>query len=240
MKRRPSDYILAKNRRKGRKSRPYRRKLLRKRLAPRLPISGFPKSKMVKLRYSAEVILNPPAVGVPTVHYFTANSMYDPDLTGVGHQPRGFDEWMNVYDHYTVLGCRATARWIPSASTDKVPSAWGIALTDDASFPHASLGDVIESVEGGKNYRLAGQSATTTGGIHPTVTRRFSAKKFFGVKAIVGQDEYKGTATANPTEMAHLALWACGPTVSDPDAIVFQMTIDYIAVLTERKGLARS
>lgn len=218
----------------------YKKRRRRRALAPRLPISGFPKSKMVKLRYSAEVILNPPAVGVPAVHYFTANSMYDPDLTGIGHQPRGFDEWMNVYDHYTVLGCRATARWIPSSSTEKVPSAWGIALTDDASFPHASLGDIIESVEGGRNYRLAGQSATTTGGIRPSVSRRFSAKKFFGVKALIGKDEYKGTVSTNPTEMAHLALWACGPSVSDPDAIVFQMTIDYIAVLTERKGLARS
>lgn len=37
---------------------------------------------------------------------FRGNSLYDPDQTGVGDQPTGFDQWMNFYDHYDVQGSK--------------------------------------------------------------------------------------------------------------------------------------
>lgn len=37
---------------------------------------------------------------------FRANSLYDPDHTGTGNQPRGFDQWSALYARYMVTHCR--------------------------------------------------------------------------------------------------------------------------------------
>lgn len=207
---------------------------------PNLPISGFSKSHMVKLRYSTEILLNPAVGGVPVYHVFRANGIFDPDFTGVGHQPRGFDEWMAVYQHYTVVGSKCTMRWLPSSATSKVPSAYGVAVTDTTTFPHTSLSDVIESVEGGQTWRSAGGIGMASKGSTPVITRKFSAKKFFGTRDIIGEAGYKGTDAANPIEDANFIVWATGCAAAEPDALCYQVTIDYVAVLTERRGLDAS
>lgn len=38
-------------------------------------------------------------------HTFMLNSIFDPDVTGVGHQPAFRDEWNSLYSTYRVTGC---------------------------------------------------------------------------------------------------------------------------------------
>lgn len=40
------------------------------------------------------------------LHQFSLNSLYDPDITGAGHQPRYFDQWGGFYDRYRVNGAK--------------------------------------------------------------------------------------------------------------------------------------
>lgn len=44
------------------------------------------------------------SVATPGVHIFSGNSIFDPDVTAVGHQPLGRDEWGAFYDSYLVYG----------------------------------------------------------------------------------------------------------------------------------------
>lgn len=62
---------------------------------------GLPDQTYVKLRY--HTILNEGAIAEAT-HIFSMNSLFDPDVTGIGSQPMGFDQWKNFYTHYQVLG----------------------------------------------------------------------------------------------------------------------------------------
>lgn len=39
-------------------------------------------------------------------HLFRIRSIYDPDSTGVGHQPAFFDKWAALYDNYRVTYCK--------------------------------------------------------------------------------------------------------------------------------------
>ena len=43
-----------------------------------------------------------------SVYQYKVNSMWDPDLTGTGHQPLGRDTWSSIYNYYKVLECNIT------------------------------------------------------------------------------------------------------------------------------------
>lgn len=215
----------------------------RRRPAPRrsLPLSGFPSRKIVRLRYAENINLNATGTGTPVHHTFSANGMYDPNISGVGHQPMGFDQWLAIYDHYTVLGSKCTVRYIPTTATDFAPMAFGCMLTDDTTFPYTDLDAILESRAGGRNYRLGAtlNSATSKG---LSVTRFFSAKKALGRPTVVGEEELKGSSITNPTEQSHFQVWCVNPTSAgnDPPVCSFMVIIEYIAMLTERRELAQS
>lgn len=46
-------------------------------------------------------------------HVFSMNNLYDPDYTGVGHQPAFRDEWANIYGHYRVLAAHVRVSFRP-------------------------------------------------------------------------------------------------------------------------------
>lgn len=46
------------------------------------------------------------AISTPQVYYFRGNSIYDPDYTGTGAQPVGFDQLSVFYSRYNVVGSR--------------------------------------------------------------------------------------------------------------------------------------
>jgi len=55
---------------------------------------------MVKLPYETTVQLT----GAITVdHIMNTNSLFDPDRTGAGHQPMGFDTWSVIYNRYLFM-----------------------------------------------------------------------------------------------------------------------------------------
>jgi len=54
-------------------------------IIPRGPASPFPLVLYKKLTYSTQIALTQSVGGTPTYYLFRANSLYDPDYTGVGH-----------------------------------------------------------------------------------------------------------------------------------------------------------
>lgn len=202
------------------------------------PFNFFPNSYTARLRYVEEINMNP-GVGATTVHVFRANCCYDPNFTGVGHQPKGFDEGMNMYDHFTVVGSKITVQDVPYATTVTNPGYFGIYLSDDGSSVagHASTTDLLESRTTGR-FAIAGLGAASGHG--KTITRSFSTKKFFRKKQVVGDSLYRGTSAASPTEQAYFEVWCSSCDGNDPGTQHFRVTIDYFVVFTERKYLGPS
>ena len=54
------------------------------------------------LRYHETFDINPTVGGVPAQYNFRSNSCYDPNFSGIGHQPRGFDQIMSMYQYLAV------------------------------------------------------------------------------------------------------------------------------------------
>jgi len=63
-----------------------------------------PDTYLVKLVYN-ETIITAPASFVGQQH-MSGNSAFDPNSTGVGGQPVGFDQYAGLYDHYEVLASK--------------------------------------------------------------------------------------------------------------------------------------
>ncbi len=64
-----------------------------------LPVA--PDRVLTKLRYFESLVLDV-ALGVAT-YVFRLNSVHDPDFTGTGHQPTGYDQWSSFYQNWRVL-----------------------------------------------------------------------------------------------------------------------------------------
>lgn len=66
------------------------------------------------LRYGDLIDLTPGAIND---YHVIRCSAYDPDLTGVGEQPLGFDQWMSFYTNFIVLRARLVGRYAPVTSS---------------------------------------------------------------------------------------------------------------------------
>ncbi len=98
--------------RRSRKRRPRRRR--RKAFNNVMTIRRSPMALKFKatLLYTDEINLDPGVAGVAAYHSFRANDCFDPDETGVGHQPRGFDQIIPMYEHFTVIGSKMKATFM--------------------------------------------------------------------------------------------------------------------------------
>ncbi len=222
----------------------YRRKRTRKRIPRKrtivrrrryIPDTPFPTRRMAKLRYVQSVQLAP-TTGAAAIHSFRANSLFDPDLTGTGHQPYGFDQLMGVYNHYTVLGAKITVTFQNEGATALADNlVVGTLLNDD------NVGSTDPSLL--REYKNSKYCYLNAGGSGQakTCVKTFSAKKFFGKKNVVGAADYRGTSLTNPNELAIFWVWAApNSTLDDPVGCTAGVTIEYIAMFTEIRSLPQS
>lgn len=247
-------YAMPKRRRYSKKRRATnkRRRRRYKKRRKTLPLA-FPKTWTCRLRYVDFLTLDSPGTLVPDIHVYRANSLTDPDFTGSGHQPKGFDEIMKLYRHYTVIGSKITVTPVRynTATNSTTASLWGVNLTSDegemaSRFATGGLESILESrLPGANTYKTVG----TIYNLNKASQKQkchFSAKKFFRKKSgVVGESELRGyqsalPATGNPVEQAFFNVWAQYPADVDPDAATFIVQLEYIAVFTEPQILEQS
>ncbi len=201
---------------------------------------GFPATRVVKLRYVTSIDLNP-ALASKSFHQFRANSLFDPDYTGIGHQPLGFDQLVTpFYNHYTVVGSKITANFVYSSSNINEGSMIGIYLSDDDQIPVAGL-DIAE--QGLGKYRVVPSvNYAAIGGKTPTISNTFSAKKMFNLTDIKDNTARVGApVTANPSEDAIFTVWTQGlNSAVDYGTTRVLITMNFTAICSEPKSLVSS
>ncbi len=195
---------------------------------------GMPDSKWVRLRYATTITLNAPGVGI-TGHNFRCNSLFDPDETGVGHQPMHWDQVIIPYEKYTVYGSKIRMTQVKSQATVLTPGIFGIFLDDNTTRTYTNAPAILES-----NQRSSKWS--TTSGLEQigrSVSIGFSAKKFFGVTNLDGSN-FKTASVSNPVDDAIYHCWVANIGGNDPSSAVFLIEIEYLAKLGEKKFVAQS
>lgn len=197
-----------------------------------------PPTMFTKLRYTQELLLNPTTTAC-VANVFAANGLYDPDLTGVGTQPRGFDQLCSstgLYSGYKVFGSKVSVRFVSQAADTTGITYVGISLRSSSTFatgPETNLSDryTVKKVLTGIN------SGTTR-----TLTNYFSAKKFLGLVDVKDEDALQGAYNSNPSRLLYFHVWACpcNTGVVEPVALVALVQIDYIVQLVNPVSLATS
>lgn len=203
---------------------------------PRVPL-GMPKERWVRLKYVQEITLNPILGGI-AAHNFRCNSLFDPDFTGIGHQPLHYDQVILPYFHYTVYGSKLTATIVGQTAEANIPGYVGIFIDDDATLVYTQASQIIESSQPQSVWRTSsgiegGQQGT------PKLSLGFSTKKFFGVNALSSQ-QFRAASNANPSEQAVFTIWAANVAGNDPAPITALIEIEYFAKLSELRHVTQS
>lgn len=178
-------------------------------------------------KYVEYLQLNPGAVGSPATYVFSANGMFDPNITGVGHQPRGFDQLRVLFDHYHVTKSTCKVTFMSGAS-QSISLICGIQLKDDDT----PVSDLLQDME---NRNVCyGPLPYTSSSLTKQLT--FNSKSFFDIK----DRQLYGNGASNPADQAYFIVFA-QPTYSvDSGALDVMVEIVYEATWSEPNDVSAS
>lgn len=198
--------------------------------------AGLPSKQVYRLKYATQVTLDAAAAST-AAHVFKANGLNDPDLTGVGHQPRAWDQLKEFYEHYIVIGSKCKATFTSGATTSNYqPSSLvGIELDSDAT-PAQTLTDWLERDDRNQSSSALAM-AQTKGGNAVSVVKTYSPKRFYNIKDIKDNFNRLGAAVStDPSELAYFnVMTASMDSGTNPGSISAVVEIDYLVLLSEPK-----
>lgn len=165
-------------------------------------LNPFPGTKWVVHRYSDRVSFAAVAQpGAGQGYQFRANSLYDPDATGGGHQPMFRDECAAQYSSYTVLASQIKLT-IPNRKDHDVP-IWFSLVTDDTATAETNRTQLWETR---KNWLVTTPSLRNN---NITMRATFDAAKILKTsrKAILADDTFKTGKDTDPNRAWYFYFW---------------------------------
>jgi len=183
---------------------------------------GYPLQQRVSLNYSELLVLQSSNL-VPESRLFRLNSLYDPNFSGVGHQPLAFDQWAAFYEYYTVINasweieCQLTdLTAVMAASVYISPTTSGSILPTSISTVQELGADVVIGNVYSSPHTFKGS---------------LDMGKWFGLthQELVTDDLKRTSVTLNPADPVYLQLLLNGTSVSSANTIAsMRFTFDVI------------
>jgi hypothetical protein len=199
----------------------------------RVPL--FPVSSRKTLLYS-EASIDQTHATTPQNYFFSANGIYDPNITGTGHQPMGFDTMIAYYEQATVVRSTCTVQAYNNSST--VPARVWLSLAPDTT----AITDTTEIVENGllKHVDLNTTGENKIG----VLSLGCDVAKYFGRqrgRGILDDVNLYTTAAANPVEQVYFNITSSGiMATSGTYNITFQAFLSYEVVFWEPRKVVTS
>lgn len=218
-----------------RKKKYYRRRYrYRKSNARRLVRFGgnntvMPQRALTKLRYM-EVIDATPSVAL-YAYQFKINDLYDPNYTGAGHQPRGFDQLAYFYNMYRVHACKVTVR--AQISTANIEFYAGIYLHTTTT----TVGDLTDVSELKNSFYKVGNNEK------PVIVSRYAnianlaGKSKYVIKA---DDKYSAATNASPAELIYATIFAQAVDQTTSIGLNLIVELTFFSEFNEPKALGDS
>lgn len=205
------------------------------------PIRGpvmnfFPNSTIRKLKYVDRISIDAGLIG-RAHHTFRSNSLFDPDYTGVGHQPRAFDQMMGAYLSYHVIASKITVTQLTAVSGSNSYMFLTHSAVQDPLISEAMDASALEVTALTMKPTVLADTTGTSRKLR--VSRTANIKKFFKSK-ILSNPHLGGTAGANPTEQAYWTIYNQNIGGNDPQSMDFLVEIEYTAVFTRPNQIGSS
>ena len=198
-----------------------------KRVVVNRALHPIPQRFITKMKYSE--ILTTDSVG----HYrMNLNSIFDPNRTGVGHQPYGFDTLATLYNRYRVISCGYRISTYTN-SGGAVVNLGAIPANEELTFntfselrenPRAKY---IHQSTGGEIVYLTGKTYI------PSLVGRTKAQ-------YMADDRYQAQVNGNPNELAVLNIVSVPGGGDTPTAASFQIVMEYTVEFFDIKHLGQS
>lgn len=210
--------------------------------------NGMPKTTTLKLRYCDYCNIQSASGLIGGFEYFCAG-LYDPQVTVGGHQPMGFDQYMqNYYNLAYVLSSEITVKASQGASSTGAPIAVGVYAYDSAND---NL--VAQNYDNWNTFKEAGSEVGTIATVKAstTVRARYNTKSMIGGN-VLDQLNNANTLTGNPQPLmtGSTSIGCAGwkyyiwcqtlDRASSSEVVVCDVTIDYIVKFTDRIPLEPS
>lgn len=211
------------------KSKKSRRGKRRARNAPSIPTSILPKNQTVTLSYTQTRYLTEAGAGVGAFQSFRFNDLFDPDFTGVGAQPVGFDQLSAMYSRFRVLKTTVTATVAGTGNGAVVTLYPSAQSTLPANF----------SAHPSQPYARSGITQT---GSPPVVLRvGRSIWDVFGIRKTeyMSDMDFTCTAAASPTRSCFLHVSILGFSGTAQSATIF-LNFNFQVELSEPVALSLS
>ena len=193
-------------------------------------IGGFPKSIFTRLKYTQSGSLDPGLGGANAVTIVCPNGIYDVDISGGGHSPRGFTEWMARYDHYFVRNSKIDVTFFNADTAAEVMC--GIALRDDVT---AEVTTVNYQEQDCVSAMLPRAGAPNS---YKKLTRYYSYSKQ-NFKSYTDAAN-KGVVNDNPSEKGYWHIYVGSPWGDNAELTQYTYDVYYDVLFTELKPVTIS
>lgn len=194
--------------------------------------NSFPSKMVVNHKYREYVYITNTS-GSLANYNFAANGIYDPNLTGTGHQPSYYDTLAAIYGHYHVIGAKIKVTFIP-ADTGNSPLVVGILQNDDATNSNTAYSAIMEQP-------LTKHKILSNGGVDTkqVVTMKWSARKTFG-KGIMANNSLQGTTITNPSELTVFNIFTQPLDLVSNNSCYALVELEYLTIWNEIRDFVQS
>jgi hypothetical protein len=177
------------------------------------------------LNYSGLFIGITSGAGTAGNYIFSANGLFDTDVTSTGGQPMGFDPMMAFFNHYTVYRSRIRAIF---SSTSAVAPMVGIAVSGSP----VPLTDIERIVENGR-MSFAWLEPQGIANSKAMLSATVDIAKFEGKVNPVDDPDLGGSSVANPVEQCYFILYCFNGASLGPTSCIAQVFIEFDTIFYE-------
>lgn len=159
---------------------------------------------MVTLPYAENGIITEAAAGLGNYNTWVINSAFDPNFTGGGLQPLGFDQYAQFYGRYRVLSVKFEVDW--GGRTAGEPTIVGVYASPQSTLPASSIAWTVQPTPTNRTNLIAG----STGG--PTVVKQSQKVKIQNVMGVTSSEfkddqDFSAILTASPARPCYMHTW---------------------------------
>lgn len=184
------------------------------------------------LRYQESVLLTGSTLNLANAYVFSANGLFDPNVTGTGHQPMGFDQMMVAYNHYTVIASRIIVVFTNNTAAS---ARVGVSISGTTTI-NTNYNNLLEN----GNIITTAITPLNVYGSSARLEKMHRPGQFQGLDDILDDPDMRGDSASNPTEQSyfHLSIWDPN-SASAPQALI-DVIIEYDVVFHEPKSFTSS